>query len=147
PNGCTAGNYPFTFTANTGTVSHTINLSFDFNPLPSPWLETDINTQSAGHSHYVSGVFSIVGYGGGAVFDTDDFHFAYQSLTGDGSIVARVASLYDTPSSQTGANAFGGVMIREVLTGTSTTMYMRLNSLSGAEMQARTTSGGNLVTT
>ncbi len=52
--------------------------------------------------------------------NSDDFTFAYKTLTGDGSIVARVVSV------GTGSNTWakGGVMIRDSLDGGSTFVDM-----------------------
>jgi len=44
-----------------------------------------------------SQTYTLVGYGAGIAEATDDFHYAYKSLSGDGSITARVASLEAAP--------------------------------------------------
>ena len=60
------------------------------------------------------------------LFDSaDEFHFAYQTLDGDGEITARVASLQNSHSW-----AKAGVMMRESLTGNSAHAMMLLTPSS-----------------
>jgi len=63
----------------------------------------------AGNSNYTSGTFTLTGAGGQFSGTTDAFHFVYQPLSGDGSIVARVVNL------TLGQGATAGIMIRETL--------------------------------
>jgi regulation of enolase protein 1 (concanavalin A-like superfamily) len=67
----------------------------------------------------------------------DAFHFVYQPLAGDGSIVARVASV--TP-----ANAWSkaGVMVRETLDPGSAHAFMLVSSAKGVALQWRPSTGG-----
>jgi regulation of enolase protein 1 (concanavalin A-like superfamily) len=58
--------------------------------------------------------------------NADDFRFAFQSLTGNGSIVVRVESLVNT-----NAWAKAGVMIRQSLDADSTFAYMIVSYSSG----------------
>jgi hypothetical protein len=62
----------------------------------------------------------------------DQGRFAYKSLTGDGSIVARVESLTNT-----NAWAKAGVMIRETLTEGSSWAYIVYGGANGVHFQAR----------
>jgi hypothetical protein len=79
--------------------------------LPSPWLGMDIgNVGLVGNAAYFDGTFSLQGAGDGIRSMADAFYFVYQPLTGDGSIMARVASLANT-----NGWAAAGVMIRENL--------------------------------
>jgi len=61
--------------------------------LPVPWSDSDIgNPTPAGSASYAGGVFT-VNDGGNDIWGTlDQFNYVSQSLTGDGSIVARVTS-------------------------------------------------------
>ena len=144
--GVNPGSYPFTLSATAGAITHTLPLTLLVDPLPSPWLDVDIDEQINGRSEYSNGTFTLSGSGGGNLFSTDSFHFAYQTLTGDGSVVARVVSMYDRPGSFGGPLALGGVMIREALNDTSTVFNLRLNTTS-AELLSRTTTGGGAGTT
>ena len=48
----------------------------------------------AGSASYSNGTFAVTGAGLGTMITTSDgFHFVYQPLNGDGSIVARVVSV------------------------------------------------------
>jgi hypothetical protein len=70
--------------------------------LPSPWANTDIGAPAiAGSTTYSGGVFTVKGAGtdvwnnGGSSPD-DQFQYAYQNITGDGQIIARVTSQTNT---------------------------------------------------
>jgi hypothetical protein len=69
---------------------------------------------------------------------SDGFHFAYQTLTGDGEIVARVESL-----GATNAWAKAGVMMREALTGSSVHAFALQSATQGVAFQRRLTPGGS----
>src|SRR5262249_3049912 len=95
---------------------------------------------------YANGVFTVASTGKG-FFDCavspckDDFHFVYQGLSGDGSIVARVLS---AASSNNYATA--GVMIRQTLDPNSPNVNMYFKPFSGnaiATQSARTVQGGS----
>ena len=85
-------------------------------PVVNIWSHGDIgSTVLTGNAGYANG---ITAYGSGADIwgNADAFHFTYQSLSGDGAIVAHVASLQNyatTTAISTSAKA--GVMIRESL--------------------------------
>jgi hypothetical protein len=67
----------------------------------------------------------------------DEFHFAYKTLSGAGSIVAKVQSLTNT-----NAWAKAGVMIRETLNGDSKHAMMIVSFGSGVSFQRRPETGG-----
>ncbi len=64
----------------------------------------------------------------------DEFRYAYQTLSGDGSIVARVDSLM-----QTSDWAKAGVMIRESLIPEAVNISAIISAVNGAQMQNRST--------
>ncbi len=107
--------------------------------LPSPWVNGDVGSPSqAGTASESSGTFTIEG-GGSDIWGTyDSFHYVYQSLSGDGEISARVASVENTDSW-----AKAGVMIREALTGGSTHAMMAITAGNGAAFQRRTSTDGS----
>src|SRR5438552_604682 len=78
--------------------------------LPSGWQQTDIGSVgTSGSGSFANGSFSIDGAGGGAMSTSiDRLHFVYQSLSGDGTILARLGSL-------PGYSTEAGLMIRESL--------------------------------
>jgi YD repeat-containing protein len=87
-------------------------------PLPSPWTDLDIGTVgTAGSAAFANGAFSVQGAGTGEGGTADGLNFLYQPLSGDGTIIARVASV-------TSAYAQAGVMIRETLNAGSTHAFM-----------------------
>jgi hypothetical protein len=90
--------------------------------LPSPWLSQDINASLPGGASYSTGVFTLVGSGADIYNTADQFRYAYQSGSGDCSVIAEVNSVSDTD-----VFAKGGVMIRETLNAGSmfALAYMR----------------------
>jgi hypothetical protein len=113
PSGATSG----TFEVTVGGVG-AASSSFAVTPLPSSWSDSDIGSPAAGSASYANGVFTVSGAGSDLMGGTSDsFHFVYQTLSGDGTIVARVASV-------SSAYAEVGVMIRETLNSNSTSMFV-----------------------
>ena len=109
PSGSTSG-YLAVSVAPSMNDSNPIVFTVESQPLPSGWLDGDVGVVgTAGNASYASGVFTVNGGGGGQLTSgsSDAFHFVYQPLSGDGSIIARVASL------TSGAQA--GVMVRQTL--------------------------------
>ncbi|MFO8006366.1 MAG: PA14 domain-containing protein, partial [Candidatus Brocadiia bacterium] len=107
--------------------------------LPTPWQNQDVGSPgAAGSAGYSAGTFTIEGDGNDIWGSSDNFHFVYQSLSGDGEIEARVASQENTNSW-----AKAGVMIRESLTGGSTHAMMVVTPGNGTAFQRRTSTGGS----
>jgi len=67
----------------------------------------------------------------------DEFHYAYKTLTGAGSIVAKVQSVQNT-----NAWAKAGVMIRETLDADSKHAFAAITPSNGVGSQGRDTTGG-----
>jgi phosphatidylserine/phosphatidylglycerophosphate/cardiolipin synthase-like enzyme len=111
--------------------------------LPAGWNAADVGaTGATGSSTYSNGMFTVTG-GGADVWGTaDGFHYAYRTLSGDGSIVARVTSIQNTSSW-----AKAGVMIRSSLSASSSYAFMLMSAGKGAAFQRRTASGGSAVST
>ena len=114
----TTGTVTVTITGRSGSLSKTttISLTVRFVPtLPSVWTDGDIgSTGAAGSAGYASGVFTVKGSGAQIFGTADAFHFVYQPLSGDGTIVARLVSMQGG-----GGYASAGVMIRETLNANS----------------------------
>ncbi|MCD4781571.1 MAG: fibronectin type III domain-containing protein [Candidatus Omnitrophica bacterium] len=94
-------------------------------PIETPWQHTDVGTVgSDGDASQYDGVFNVQATSGDLWDQADSFHFVYQSLDGDGEIVARVDSMTDTSTYDK-----AGVMIRESLSADSknATMLMSVN--------------------
>jgi hypothetical protein len=107
-------------------------------PLPAPWQSLDIgSTGLQGSTEYFNGAYTMKG--AGALSGTNDsFHYLYQSLSGDGQIVARISTLQNT-----GTSADIGVMIRDGLMSGSMYAYMGTDGTGAFNWQSRSATGGN----
>lgn len=86
-------------------------------PLIAGWLDTDVGSVGlAGNASYSGGTFTVNGAGSSIGSVADGFHFVYQPVTANGTIIARVTN-------STGNNAQAGVMIRELLSGSSANFF------------------------
>jgi regulation of enolase protein 1 (concanavalin A-like superfamily) len=108
-------------------------------PPPSTWADSDIgNVGVAGGFTSNGGNLNVRGSGADIWDSADAFHFAYQPLHGDGTIVAQVTSLDNT-------NGFAkaGVMVRQSLASDSPNAFAFLTPGQGAAFQTRAASGGS----
>jgi regulation of enolase protein 1 (concanavalin A-like superfamily) len=106
--------------------------------VPSGWSSQDVGAVGrAGGANFVDGVFTVQTSGEDIWWNADQFHFVSQPWLGDGTIVARVASI-----SQTNVWALGGVMFRESLAANSRNVLMDVHSAMGHGFQWRETTGG-----
>src|SRR5690242_10866667 len=131
PSGATSGTFSVTVdneVASSGTYTVTA--------LPPGWSDEDVGAVGvAGGATYANGVFTVKGSGTGISATSDEFHFAYQSLSGDGTIMARVASC---------SGGQCGVMIRETLnTNAANAFIAYLPTYTSAEFYDRASTGGN----
>lgn len=107
--------------------------------LPAGWSQSDIGSVPlAGSGSYSSNTFSVTGSGTDIWGTADAFHYVYSTLSGDGSIVARVASVQPGVSSWVKA----GVMIRETLDAGSTQVIVLVSAAKGVAFQRRETTNG-----
>jgi hypothetical protein len=83
-----------------------------------------------------AGSYTIAAAGSDIAGSADEFHFAYRTLTGAGSIVARVDSVQNTH-----AWAKAGVMIRETLDADSKNAFVCVTPGNGVASQGRTDTG------
>ena len=112
--------------------------------LPSGWSQSDIGSVPlAGSGSATAGTFSATGSGADIWGTADAFHYVYGTLSGDGSIVARVASVQAGVSSWVKA----GVMIRETLDAGSAHALMLVSAGKGVAFQRRETTDGGSVST
>ena len=111
--------------------------------LPSPWVTTDIGGPlMTGSATYASGTFTVRGAGADIWGASDQFRFVYRPLTGDGEVIARVASVQHTDGW-----AKAGVMMRETLTAGSRHVSAVVTPLNGVAFQRRVATGGTSLTT
>jgi regulation of enolase protein 1 (concanavalin A-like superfamily) len=109
-------------------------------PLPDAWKSNDIGlTGVPGCSSYdaATSTFTVTGSGDDIWNTRDSFQYLYQTLSGDGSITARVASITNTDG-----NAKSGIMIRESLDGGSRFVDLVMTPSNGIYAQDRTSTNG-----
>jgi len=109
--------------------------------LPSPWTQQDIGSVGvAGSATCTSGTFTIKGSGADIWGAADAFHYVYQPLNGDGTIVARVATVQNL-------NAWvkPGVMIRATTAAGSAHAAVYVTPGKGIALQWRSATGGTTI--
>jgi regulation of enolase protein 1 (concanavalin A-like superfamily) len=133
-----------TGTGGSASDSKTVTIS----AAPVGWSNQDIGyTGIAGSTTQTiaaDGTITATVKGAGAdIWDVaDGFQYDYQSLTGNGTITARVASL-----AQQDPWSKAGVMIRETLSPGSTHALLAVTAANGVAFQRRETTGGQSVHT
>jgi hypothetical protein len=106
-------------------------------PFPPGWSDTDVgNPQLAGSATFTNGVYTVYASGVDISGTSDQFHYVYTTITGDGTIVARVASQDDTDP---GAKA--GVMMRQSLDANSPYAFAFTTPSDGIGLQWRKVQG------
>ena len=119
---------------------------------PRDWTEEGVSELSLWFRGYPASVGSFVEAPGGTYTMTgsgtdiwgtaDQFHFAFKTLTGTGSIIARVNSIQNTDPW-----AKAGVMIRETLDAGSKHAFACVSPENGVASQGRTTTDGTSFST
>jgi uncharacterized repeat protein (TIGR03806 family) len=110
-----------------------------FGDLPKPWIGQDIGPAGVGGDEvFDKGTFTITGSGDGIEKLSDDFHYLFQPLHGDGTILAHITSM--SPGS---ARAKAGVMIRASGDPSSPHAMMALPNDQSADFLRRTQAGGD----
>lgn len=118
-------------------VSVTVNAPPASGTLPPPWQNADVGAVGvAGSASEASGRFTVRGAGADIWNAADAFQFVYQPLSGDGQIVARVASVQNV-------NVWtkAGVMVRDTLAANSAYAIMLVSAAKGLQFQSRTAAG------
>jgi hypothetical protein len=93
------------------------------------------DTNVAGSADYEQGTFTLRGEGTRFGHRSDDFHYVYQPLPGDGQLVARVTAL-----SPTDPTAFAGLIIRHTLFPESRYGMMAVTTSEGARFYGKSSS-------
>jgi regulation of enolase protein 1 (concanavalin A-like superfamily) len=109
-------------------------------PLPAPWSNQDIGSVTiGGYTSVDHGVWALIASGADVWDTTDAFQFAYRTLSGDGSITARVTTV-----SATNVWTKAGVMMREDLSPGSRHVFMLVtpSNVEGSAFQRRLNAGG-----
>jgi regulation of enolase protein 1 (concanavalin A-like superfamily) len=136
------GGFTVTITGTSGSLSHTASVTLTItaatSALPQGWWDGDVGVVGpAGSANYAGGTFTVNASGQWIWNTVDGMNFAYQPLSGDGTVVARLVSMQGgSPSEST------GVMIRESLDPSSTHVY---ETFAQAAIWTifRATTGGN----
>ncbi len=111
--------------------------------IPSGWAASDIGpVGAAGGSSGSGGSFTVTGAGADIWSTGDAFHYVYTTLAGDGSIVARVATV-EPVADWTKA----GVMMRESLSRGSAQALMLVSANKGLAFQRRLSTNGTSIST
>jgi regulation of enolase protein 1 (concanavalin A-like superfamily) len=102
------------------------------------WTSNDVGAVGVrGSARASAGGIRVAGAGADIWGDADAFHFVWRTLSGDGDIVARVASVQFTKSWSK-----AGVMIRESLDPRSPHALMLVSAGKGHAFQRRVAQGG-----
>jgi autotransporter-associated beta strand protein len=106
--------------------------------LPSGWSDADIGTPDvAGSASYSGTTWTVAGGGSDIWNNADQFNFASESWTGNGTIIAQVNSLTNTDSWTK-----AGVMFRNDTTAGSAYADVVATEGQGVAFQWRTSAGG-----
>jgi hypothetical protein len=106
--------------------------------LPGGWATADVGAPGAvGSASGSTGSFTVTGAGADIWGNADAFRYVYTTLTGDGSIVARVTGVEHTHDW-----AKAGVMMRATLSAGSPHTMMLVSANRGLAFQRRVAAGG-----
>jgi hypothetical protein len=109
--------------------------------LPAPQRHVDVGAPAVkGTAFFSNGTYTVRAGGAAINGTTDQFHFVYQELSGDGEIVARVGSLGNTHGW-----AKAGVMFRESLAADASHASAFVTPANGYAFQRRTDAGSTSV--
>lgn len=100
--------------------------------LPTIWQSQDIGSPtSPGTTIHANGNFTVCGSGNGIGGTTDQFHYTFKSLSGDGSLVAKIEGILHRENSK------AGLMIRNSLDAGSANASLFLTSGGNAQYEFR----------
>jgi regulation of enolase protein 1 (concanavalin A-like superfamily) len=144
-----ATTYHFRVRAIAGTTSSafsntatSVTAALPENP-PADWQSNDIGGVAAIGSSTESGGTITVAASGADIWDNaDEFHYRYQSWTGDGEMIARIDSF-----SAAHGWAKAGLMFRDSLSSSARHVFMCASFASGTAFQRRAVAGGGSATT
>jgi Ricin-type beta-trefoil lectin domain-like len=139
------GTAAITITGSDGTLTHTTSVTLTVNPassgLPAGWSDVDIGTVGVvGSAGFSSGTFTINGSGSDIWGAADSFNYASQSVSGDVTVVARVATEENTSSW-----AKCGVMFRESTDAGAAYVGLYVTPSNGVSMQFRGATGAGAI--
>jgi hypothetical protein len=121
--------------AGTSAYTATATATTSASALPAGWTPQDVGLVGAdGSATQSAGTYTLGGAGVGTGQTADSFRYAFQSLTGDGQVVARVTGL---PGANSAARA--GVMFRDGLTPGAFDAFLAFKPGGGATFETRAT--------
>jgi regulation of enolase protein 1 (concanavalin A-like superfamily) len=124
--------------ASTASAAVAVTVNGSTPTLPAPWVSQDIGAVGAAGTASVSGGTFTVEGGGADVWGTADaLHYAWQQVTGDVDVIARVATIENVH-----AWTKAGVMIRGTLDPGSAQAFMLVSPGKGLAFQRRVTASG-----
>jgi regulation of enolase protein 1 (concanavalin A-like superfamily) len=107
--------------------------------IPSPWLTADVGSVGvAGSATYSNGVFTVAGAGADIWGTADGFRYVYQGISGDATIITRVASVQNTNT-----YAKAGVMLRASLAAGAQHVILDVRPDGSVEFMTRTATNGS----
>lgn len=131
------GTYIVPILATSGSLSHTFNVSLTVQPLGGQFLDLDIGDPGTPGSFSANGGTYTVSGSGSDIFNTaDQFNYAYQSASGDFTIIAHVDSQTDTDEW-----AKAGVMVRASTADNAASAGVFATPRHGVAMIVRTATG------
>jgi hypothetical protein len=108
----------------------------------SPWVSADIGSPTAiGTAYDNGGVFNISGASTGISTASDQFHYVYRALGGNGTIIAQVQT-----QTNSNASAGAGLLIRSSLAATAQEVLIGVTPTNGITFESRNTAGGTVTT-
>jgi len=139
-----AGSYTLRLTASDSSLSGSADLTLLVGgPMPSPWSDQDVGAVGTqGRGSFLTGTFIERGSGADIGGSADAFHYIYQPLNGNGTIIARILT-----QSNSDPSAKAGVMIRETLTAGSKYAAAVITPSTGISFQRRAATNGTTANT
>lgn len=132
------GTYTIPVTATSGPLSHTTNIPLTVNAAGVQFTDLDIGDPGTAGTFSANGGTFTVGGSGSDIFGTaDQFNYAYQSATGDFTVIAHVAAQTDTD-----VWAKSGVMIRSTTADNAAFAAVFATPGHGVAMVVRAADGG-----
>lgn len=103
--------------------------------IPSNWSEADVGSPDlTGSASYAAGTWTVAGGGADIAGNADQFHFVYQDLVGDGSIVASLGDMSND-------DAKAGVMFRDGTSAGAAFAAVVMDGVNGVAFEWRDAGG------
>jgi hypothetical protein len=111
--------------------------------LPTGWKHVDVGAVGTlGNVSFANATYTVNGAGKDLWDTADAFHFVYRTLTGNGTVVARLASVTKPADS---GGAMGAIMMRDGLGANARHVAMVITTDGRAKFRRRTTLNGATV--